>query len=100
MAVSKRRLPQIKKFQKNIKKRLTKAKRYDIIYIEKTKRGIKMTIEIHLKIEENVINDICATTGKTREDVVQAFIDLMEADMGQTIQDNEEFFSEQTFEIE
>ena len=59
-----------------------------------------MTIEIHLKIEENVINDICTATGKTREDIVKAFIDLMEEDMGQTIQDNEEYFSEKTFEIE
>ena len=59
-----------------------------------------MTIKIHLKIEENRINDICAVTGSTREDIVQTFIDLMEEDMGQTIQDNEEYFSEQTFEIE
>ena len=59
-----------------------------------------MTIEIHLKIEESTINDICATTGSTREDIIKAFIDLMEEDMGQTIQDNQEYFSEQTFEIE
>ena len=58
-----------------------------------------MKIEIHLTIDEEMVAQACEQNNCTREKFVETVTALMEEDMGQTIEDNEEFWSSKTFEI-
>jgi hypothetical protein len=59
-----------------------------------------MKIEIHLTIDEKMVAKACEENNCTRERFVETVRSLMEYNMGQTIEDNEEFWASQTFEID
>lgn len=59
-----------------------------------------MKIEIHLTINEEMVDEVCEQNNCTREKLVQTITTLMEENMGQTIEDNEEFWASKTFEID
>lgn len=59
-----------------------------------------MIINITLRIDEEQLQEGLKALGKTREELRQDLIELLEDDMGETISDNWELFDEVKFTVD
>jgi hypothetical protein len=59
-----------------------------------------MVVSIVLRIDEELMQEGLERLGKSREEFRQTLIELLEEDMGDTIEDNWELFSEVRFTVD
>lgn len=59
-----------------------------------------MLINIVLRIDEELMLEGLERLGKSREEFRQTLLELLEEDMGETIEDNWELFSEVRFTVD